>query len=35
MIRGEEYLGAAANVGVHVIVTLALVWLGYTIATLR
>ncbi len=35
MIRGEEYLGAAANVGVHVIVSLALVWLGYTIATLR
>lgn len=35
MIRGEEYLGAAANVGVHVIVSLALVWLGYTIATLK
>ena len=35
MIRGEEYLGAGANIGVHVIVCLALVWLGYVITTSR
>lgn len=35
MIRDAEYLRAGANVGVHVIVGLALVWLGYGIATWR
>ncbi|MEE8264628.1 MAG: fluoride efflux transporter CrcB [Gammaproteobacteria bacterium] len=35
MIRDAEYLRVAANVGVHVILGLALVWLGYALTTLR
>ena len=35
MIRDAEYLRAAANVGGQVILGLALVWLGYTLATVR
>ena len=35
MIRDEEYLVAAANVGGHVVLSLALVWLGYAITTSR
>ena len=35
MLRDAEYLRAAANVGVQVLGGLALVWLGYTIATWR
>ena len=31
MIRDAEYLHAAANIGVHVIAGLALVWLGYAV----
>jgi len=35
MLRDAEYLRVAANVGVHVILGLALVWLGYALTTLR
>jgi len=35
MIRDAEYFRAAANVGVHVIVGLVLVWLGYMATTWR
>ncbi len=35
MIRDGEYLRTAANVGMHVIFGLALVWLGYAITTSR
>ena len=35
MIRDAEYFRVAANVGVHVILGLALVWLGYALTTLR
>ena len=35
MIRDDEYLRAAANVGLHVILGLALVWLGYALTTPR
>ena len=35
MIRDAEYLRAAANVGGQVILGLALVWLGYTLTTVR
>lgn len=35
MIRHEEYLRAVGNVGVHVILGLALVWGGYVITTFR
>jgi CrcB protein len=35
MIRDDEYLRAAANVGMHVILGLALVWLGYVLTTPR
>lgn len=35
MVRDADYIRAVANVGVHVIVGLALVWLGYGIATWR
>ncbi len=35
MIRDEEYLVAAANVTGHVVLSLALVWLGYAITTSR
>ncbi len=35
MIRDAEYYRVAANVGVHVILGLALVWLGYALTTLR
>lgn len=35
MIRHEEYLRAVGNVGVHVILGLALVWGGYAITTFR
>jgi CrcB protein len=31
MMRGEEYFRAVANVGTHVILGLALVWLGYVL----
>ncbi len=35
MMRDAEYIRVAANVGVHVILGLALVWLGYALTTLR
>ena len=35
MLRGSAYLQAVANIGVHVIVGLALVWLGFAITTWR
>ncbi len=35
MIRDDEYVRAAANVGMHVILGLALVWLGYALTTSR
>ena len=35
MIRDAEYLRASANVGIHVVVGLALVWAGYTLAMSR
>lgn len=35
MIRDNESLRAATNVGVHVIIGLALVWLGYALTTSR
>lgn len=35
MLRDDEYLRAAANVGLHVFLGLALVWLGYTLVTSR
>ena len=35
MLRDAEYLRGAANVGVHVVLGLALVWLGYALTTLR
>jgi CrcB protein len=35
MMRDAEYVRAATNAGMHVIGGLALVWLGYTIATWR
>ncbi len=35
MLRDAEYLRVAANVGVHVVLGLAFVWLGYALTTLR
>ena len=35
MIRDDEYVRAAANVGIHVILGLTLVWLGYALTTSR
>jgi CrcB protein len=35
MIRDDEYLRAAGNAGMHVILGLALVWLGYALTTSR
>jgi len=35
MLRDAEYVLVAANVGVHVVLGLALVWLGYALTTLR
>jgi len=35
MLRDAEYLRVAANVGVHVVLGLTLVWLGYALTTLR
>ena len=35
MLRDAEYLRVAANIGVHVVLGLALVWLGYALTTLR
>ena len=35
MLRDAEYLHAAANAGMHVILGLACVWVGYTLTTLR
>ncbi len=35
LLRNAEYLRVVANMGVHVIVGLALVWLGYTVTTLE
>ena len=35
MIRDNEYLRAAVNFGMHVILGLALVWLGYSLSTSR
>lgn len=35
LLRDAEYLRVVANIGVHVIVGLALVWLGYTVTTLE
>jgi len=33
MLRNDEYLRVAANVGTHVILGLALVWLGYALTS--
>ena len=35
MVRDEENLRAAANVGAHVLIGLALVWIGYALTTSR
>jgi CrcB protein len=35
MIRDSEYLRAATNVGLHVVLGLTLVWLGYALTTSR
>jgi CrcB protein len=35
MLKDDKYLLAVANVGLHVILGLALVWLGYAITTSR
>lgn len=35
MLRDNEYLRALATVGVHVVVGVALVWVGYALATAR
>ena len=35
MMRDAEFLRASTNVGVHVILGLALVWLGYALTTVR
>ena len=35
MIRDHEYLRASVNVGMHVMLGLALVWLGYALTTSR
>jgi len=35
MIRDEEYLRVTVNIGSHVILGLAFVWLGYALTTLR
>ena len=35
MVRDDEYLRAAVNVGMHVVPGLALVWLGYVLTTSR
>jgi len=35
MLRDDEHLRAAANIGMHVILGLALVWLGYALTTGR
>ncbi len=35
LLRDNQYLPAAVNVGIHVILGLALVWLGYTLMTFR
>ncbi len=35
MIRDHDFLRAAANVGVHLLLGLVLVWLGYTTTTSR
>ena len=33
MVRDAEYMRAATNSGVHVIIGLALVWIGYAVTT--
>jgi fluoride exporter len=35
LLRDAEYVRVMANVGIHVIAGLALVWLGYAVATLE
>jgi CrcB protein len=35
MLRDSQYLGAAANVGMHVFAGLLLVWVGYALTTVR
>lgn len=35
MIRDDEYLRAAASVGMHVVLGLFLVWLGYALSSYR
>lgn len=35
LLRDAEYLRLAANIGIHVVAGLALVWLGYTVTTLE
>jgi CrcB protein len=35
MLRDSQYLGAAANVGMHVFAGLLLVWTGYALTTVR
>ena len=35
MLRDTEYIRAAANVGVHVVLGLAVVWLGYALTASR
>jgi CrcB protein len=35
MMRDAEFLRASTNVGVHIVLGLALVWLGYALTTVR
>jgi CrcB protein len=35
MLRDADYIRAAGNVGIHVVLGLAFVWLGYTLSTAR
>ena len=35
MLRDAEYFREAGNVGIHVVLGLAFVWLGYTLSTAR
>jgi len=35
MLRDADYMRAVGNIGIHVILGLAFVWLGYTLSTAR
>ena len=35
MLRAEEYVRAASNIGIHVGLGVALVWLGYALTASR